>query len=235
MGSRARVPFIVASVLVLAVASTATALLHEPAVDDPTDPGGFDAGALFDRFAIEITVGLGLAGLGALLYFGLGTRHVTAENVLDHDGRAQIYETIQEDPGIHLRELARDQDMNITAAAWHLKKLEDVGLVRSRKTEGYKVFYDSSGGRATQNLGVARNALKNDNARTILATIVDDPGNHQRGIAEEIDLNHATVRWHLEKLVDADLIVKVPTGYRTRYYISAQGLHAMQALGNGAS
>lgn len=204
--------------------------------DDPADPDRLLPDLFETTWGPGIVPDLPVAGWGLLAVLGVlgglagGVKHVTPDNALDNESRAALYDTIQDQPGIHLRELARDQDMNVTSATWHVKKLEDVGLVRSTKLDGYKVFYPSEGGRQAERIGVAMNALRNDNARRLLEHVLDNPGSYQREIAEALDLNHATVRWHLKKLDEADLVTEVPLSHVTQYYVSAGGLHALQVV-----
>src|SRR5512135_3246913 len=70
--------------------------------------------------AVLITV---IALLLAFFFLMGGVKYVTPENVLDTEIRKNLYEYIDEYPGSHLREIARELDLKPSNAAWHLRKL----------------------------------------------------------------------------------------------------------------
>lgn len=160
------------------------------------------------EFAIgpEIAIGIG-AIVAIILSFTLGgIKYVTPENVLKTEVRKSLYEYIDNYPGSHLREIARELDLKPSNAAWHLRKLEQTNLVRSREIGGKKVYYLVEGGSNARIEAIAEAILKNENARDIMKYLVDNPGKHLLEIAHALDLNHHTVKWHIKKMYMAELI-----------------------------
>ncbi len=160
----------------------------------------------------DSTVGISIAvivvvvvTLIALFTFG-GIKYVTAENVLDTDVRKNLYEYIDEFPGSHLREIARELDLKPSNAAWHLRKLEQTNLVRSREIGGKKVYYLVEGGVEARKEAVAESVLKNKNAQKIMKYLKQQPGKHLLEIANALDLNHHTVKWHIKKMLNAEMV-----------------------------
>ncbi|KYK28587.1 hypothetical protein AYK20_06975 [Thermoplasmatales archaeon SG8-52-1] len=135
-----------------------------------------------------------------------GIKYVTAENVLNTEVRKDLYNFIDEYPGSHLREIARELDLKPSNAAWHLRKLEQTNLVRSRVIGGKKVFYLVEGGIDARREAIAESILKNDNARNIMMYLSKNPGKHLLEIANALSLNHHTVKWHIKKMYMAELI-----------------------------
>ena len=135
-----------------------------------------------------------------------GIKYVTAENVLDTSVRKNLYEYIDEYPGSHLREIARELHLKPSNAAWHLRKLEQTNLVRSRAIGGKKVYYLVEGGIEARKEAVAESILRNSNARRIMKYLVKNPGKHLVEIAHALDLNHHTVKWHIKKMYLAELV-----------------------------
>ncbi len=82
--------------------------------------------------------------------------------------RKNLYDYIDEYPGSHLREIARELDLKPSNAAWHLRKLEQTNLVRSRAIGGKKVYYLVEGGAEARIEAVAESILRNKNARDIM-------------------------------------------------------------------
>jgi len=158
------------------------------------------------------TVGLSIAVLVVTIAFVItffmygGIKYVTADNVLDTDIRKNLYSYIEEYPGSHLREIARELDLKPSNAAWHLRKLEQTNLVRSRNIGGKKVFYLVEGGVDARREAIAESILKNKNAREIMKYLRDNPGKHLLEIANALNLNHHTVKWHIKKMYMAELI-----------------------------
>jgi predicted transcriptional regulator len=143
--------------------------------------------------------------VGFLFFFG-GIKYVTPENVLDTETRKHLYDYIDEYPGSHLREIARELDLKPSNAAWHLRKLEQTNLVRSRVIGGKKVYYLFDGGLEVRQRAIAESVLRNKNARDILQFVSDHPGKHLLEIAHALNMNHHVVKWHLNKMHFAELI-----------------------------
>lgn len=59
--------------------------------------------------------------------------------------------------------------------------------------------------------------IKNDNRREIYETLCDREGMTLSDLAEELDISHTSVKWHLRKLSDRGL-VRERGGGRTRYF-----------------
>jgi predicted transcriptional regulator len=164
------------------------------------------------RFDVTTTIGLTIAAIIAAVatiagyLVAGGVKYVTPENVLDTEIRKNLYEYIDEYPGSHLREIARELAIKPSNAAWHLRKLEQTNLVRSRYIGGKKVFYLVEGGIEARKRAVAESILRNNNARKIMQYLLEEPGKHLLEIAHALDLNHHVVKWHIKKMHMAELV-----------------------------
>ena len=146
-----------------------------------------------------------VAAIVRLLTAG-GIKYVTPENVLKTEVRKNLYDYIDEYPGSHLREIARELDLKPSNAAWHLRKLEQTNLVRSRVIGGKKVYYLVEGGVELRKEAIGESILRNKNARDIMHYLEKNPGKHLLEIANALGLNHHTVKWHIQKMYMAELI-----------------------------
>ena len=159
-----------------------------------------------DSIGISIAVLIAaIATIIAFLTLG-GIKYVTPENVLNTEVRMNLYNFIDEYPGSHLREIARELDLKPSNAAWHLRKLEQTNLVRSRVIGGKKVFYLVEGGIDARREAIAESILRNKNAKDIMLYLSENPGKHLLEIANALNLNHHTVKWHIKKMYIAELI-----------------------------
>jgi len=163
-----------------------------------------NTGLLSDTQTLVLVIGVA-AIIIALLTAG-GIKYVTPDNVLDTDVRRNLYEYIDEYPGSHLREIARELDLKPSNAAWHLRKLEQTNLIRSRNIGGKRVYYLVEGGIESRREAVASSILRNDNAYNIMQFLIKNPNKHLLEIAHALDLNHHTVKWHIKKMFMAELI-----------------------------
>jgi len=183
----------------------------------------------------DSTIGISIAVVIAIVatiitffVFG-GIKYVTPENVLDTDVRKHLYEYIDEYPGSHLREIARELDLKPSNAAWHLRKLEQTNLVRSRVIGGKKVFYLVEGGVEARKEAIAESILRNKNARDIMDYLENNPGKHLLEIAHALDLNHHTVKWHIKKMYLAELIDgDTSNSAYPVYYPTEMGIQALR-------
>ncbi len=173
-------------------------LADSVAADDMTDPTTFIVPL---GVAVAVVIGIIIAVITAG-----GIKYVTPENVLDTEIRKNLFGYITDYPGSHLREIARELNLKPSNAAWHLRKLEQTNLVRSRAIGGKKVYYLVEGGIEARKEAVAESILRNKNARDIMTYLQDNPGKHLLEIAHALDLNHHTVKWHIKKMYMAELV-----------------------------
>lgn len=176
-------------------------------------------------FGGDFIVGLAISGgtlvvIGGLYYYMAvgGLRHVDKQNVMEHPLRRSLMEMVQDQPGIHLRELANAHGTAVTNTQWHLRKLELADMLRTQKVQGRRLYYPAEGGIEARSEAIANAAIRNPNAEAIFEYLVENSGCNQRTVSESLEMNAGTVRWHLRKLEAAGLIRSVPDGTQTRYF-----------------
>ena len=209
----------------LAAAATEDAPEALPPVAPPLDDMGLQVPAL----AVAGLAVVGLASLAAAFFQG-GARFVTPAEVLANDVRKGIYAYLKERTGANLKQVTDDLHLTPTNAIWHLRPLAEAGLVHSRRFNGYKVFYPAEGGIEARRMSLGKTALANENAQEVFEHVATNPGTHQREIARALGVNHGTVRWHLKKLMGAELIVETRRGKASAYEPTPMGLAALQQV-----
>lgn len=209
---------------------TAEGLAAEAAGSAGDDLGADPLVAPADAWDIELdsafAVVLGLAAAAALGVVG-GARFVTPAEVLENPVRQRIFAHLRARTGGTLKQVTEDLGLTTTNAIWHLRKLEDAGLVHSRRFNGYKVFYPAEGGVQARRLSLSMTALANGNAQEVFEYVLANPGTHQREIARALNVNHGTVRWHLKKLRGAELLAEERRGKTSTYVATDVGREAL--------
>jgi predicted transcriptional regulator len=201
-----------------------TSPVAAPDVTTAPDTGA----AAFSPMVIGIGL-VGLAGAATAAWF-LGSRFTTPAEVLENGVRERIFAYLRERVGANLKQITDDLGLTTTNAIWHLRKLEDAGLIHSRRFNGYKIFYPAEGGVEARRLSLSLTALANDNARSVFEFVVTNPGTHQREIARALEVNHGTVRWHLKKLRRAEVLAEQRVGKTSVYFPTETGIAALKEL-----
>lgn len=155
-----------------------------------------------------------LSWLGTVVFLPLYSR-IEKDEILENEVRETLYELVQDDPGIHAHALSEEADVGWGTTVYHLRRLERNGFVTSEKRGRYRRFFPAAGFLARQRevLSVLQNETTNDIARLILR----EPGLNQKAICEELDISPSLANWHINRLLDADLVERERRG-RTVHY-----------------
>lgn len=134
------------------------------------------------------------------------------ENLLELDNRRQIYECLQAFPGLHLREIARQVDMDPNHAKYHLQYLEKHGLASSQEDDGYWRFWPKEDGAAG-----ARDVLGREDKEAlaflrrpvpfrVIWILLNEETLSQQALLEHVDVSQSTLHYHLSKMESAGII-----------------------------
>jgi DNA-binding transcriptional ArsR family regulator len=143
-----------------------------------------------------------------------------------HPTRRSIYKLIAEQPGTYFYRLMSEipkYDKKISSATllYHLAKLEEAGLIATEKIDGKRIYFPKN--LRNPELERAYAILKNDNASKIFIYILNNDGCFQNELARALDVHHDTIRFHTEKLADAELIERKKDGKLVKFSIGSVG------------
>ncbi|MCA1811372.1 MAG: helix-turn-helix domain-containing protein, partial [Halobacteriales archaeon] len=208
-----------------------------PGNEDPGAPrDGVDPG-FAERIRAAFSDNLVLMGVGALAAstltlagYALVTRYITPKEALKNPQRSMLYGFIRGNPGVHLKKLSEEFGMKTSSILWHIRKLESAELVRSERANGYRVFYPTEGGIAVKNVSRAITALQNPNARNLFEHVHSHPGRSVMEISSAIHVHVGTVRWHLKKLKEFQLVEELVRGDSVSYFATPLGHTSLQTL-----
>lgn len=154
--------------------------------------------------------------LNRVLHIDKGAHRLSMEDVLENENRTKIIDLILYEPGIHFNELLRKTGLSAGNLAWHLDILETFKIIRKQRMGQYLVYYPYYEKNPVAKLDPA--VQKSRTTLEIMQIIHDHPGIFQKQIAHRLDLDHKTVKYHIDKLMDAGIIVSEKSGRKTLYY-----------------
>lgn len=132
------------------------------------------------------------------------------EELLEHEVRAKLLELVREEPGRHLRSLARSAN-GYGSTVHHLRRLEEAGYVRSERDGIYRRFYPEG------DLGPDVSTRASTRSR-ILDEIEAEPGVHASAIARRLEISKQLVSYHVTALVEAGRVDRETGGWKARLW-----------------
>jgi DNA-binding transcriptional ArsR family regulator len=156
---------------------------------------------------------LGVAGAVA------GYARVHGDGILEHPGRAEVYERVKAFPGVNFVQLSREVPFGASTLNYHLRVLERNGYVTSVRDGRYLRFFDRTTGTYSGNRKMAVSALRNEKSASIAKHIRDHPGITQSALAAAFAVTPSTISWHVNRLSGQGLVLKQRHGQNTRYYL----------------
>lgn len=144
---------------------------------------------------------------------------------LQLDVRKRIYEIIETSPGLHFREIQRRSSLAVGSLQYHLDYLQKHHIIRTQ-TEGKFVRYYAVRGPSVEThpqAQVGQNMmayLRHASTRKIIIFLLTEKRANNERIAEHIQLSPSTTSWHLDKLVEADILVRQREGRKTFFALT---------------
>ncbi|MHA1983240.1 MAG: winged helix-turn-helix transcriptional regulator [Candidatus Hodarchaeales archaeon] len=126
------------------------------------------------------------------------------ESILMHPTRRRIYELCVMSPGTNFSKIAEFLEIANSTISWHLKRLEESGLVKSIKISGKRIYVPVElRDELAEEIYVI---LDNEIAKKIFVFILNNPDTYPLDIARNIGIHHESVRYHLLRLEKLNLI-----------------------------
>lgn len=136
---------------------------------------------------------------------------------LELEVRRDIYQLIEDKPGVHVRAIQQTLDLPYGTTTYHLNYLERQDLVTAKQDNGFKRYYATHkvGRRDKELLQLLRQKMP----RRICAHLLIEPGMTHQELLERFDISASTLSYHLKKLVDAEIVVKDKKGRHNHYRV----------------
>lgn len=144
--------------------------------------------------------------IGRLLTI-FGYQRYSADDPLEHETRAQLYECICDSPGTYLSEIKDETNLTMGTARYHLRILEFENLIVSEQIRGRRRYVPV--GTAWAELEAA---LQDDSTAQILEALVNHGPDSVSGLAEHLDRDPSTITHHLDRLASDGIVERERDG-----------------------
>jgi predicted transcriptional regulator len=119
--------------------------------------------------------------------------------------RDRIREHVVDHPGIHFNELTRALDLAPGQTQYHLKKLKRAENVVEESLYGRTHYFTPEYG-PWERRAIA--VLRRETARDVLVCLIRNGPSPPDAVVDELDIARSTLEWHLDHLVEQELVVK---------------------------
>jgi predicted transcriptional regulator len=138
------------------------------------------------------------------------------EEALRLDARKKIYEIIRANPGLHFREIQRRSGFATGALQYHLDYLVKKHLVKTERDSKFLRYFLV---REKFDETKLMSLLRQDNVRSIVVFLMQKRSAAFETIVKNSGFGSSTVLFHLEKLVEFQIVQKYVSGKKTFYKI----------------
>ena len=143
----------------------------------------------------------------------LYTRRKSSEN--SKSRTMQILSYLKEHPGVSETDIVNATGFSRGSVSYNLRKLLEDGRVSKISSRYYP--YDAS---PSETEAKAEKVLGNKRRQRIFKIILENPGISQKQLSDEMQMPLSTLRWHLGKLEDANLIQIEAKQHMTCYSVN---------------
>jgi len=150
-------------------------------------------------------------------YIKKGKSYLSLSDIFENENRINILTQILNNPGVHHNELLRNCDLQKGQLQWHLDVLLKNHIVKKERYGQYTIYYPiMSSFKTDDNL---RNLnLKSKTTSEVLNTIEENPGINSSEISRILNLSRNTIKYHIDKLSEENVIKLVRRGRKIELY-----------------
>jgi predicted transcriptional regulator len=148
---------------------------------------------------------------------------------LEHEGRAYVFEVIEDTPGVYLSAVSAQTDCSLSTVRHHLRVLEQESLVMSVKVHGKRRFYPAYSEQVELTA-----ALNDDATATVISALSRLGPASVSDLADALDRDPSTVTHHLQRLASDGIVVRERDGRTVMNRLPAN-IHAVLMDGVAAN
>ena len=133
------------------------------------------------------------------------------DDILTHSTRERVYRFVKSHPGEHYRSILLSLGLKNGTLTYHLSTLEKREFITSEKDGPYRRFFPS-GSR------IGRKIFINGLRKEIYDFLLRNPGLSQKDISQLLECSPPTVNYHINNLVNQDLVKTTRKGRETHCF-----------------
>jgi predicted transcriptional regulator len=137
------------------------------------------------------------------------------------DNSEKILKTIQNNPGIYMREIIRKNKLSTGVVQYHLRKLEKNSLIKSDKRSRYKRYYSVDV--ANEEFPIIAN-LRKKSKKTLLFAILSSDDPSFEDILQKVHRSPSTTSWNISGLIQDGIIERVSKNRRKVFRVKNKEL-----------
>ncbi|MFX1364462.1 MAG: winged helix-turn-helix transcriptional regulator [Promethearchaeota archaeon] len=145
-----------------------------------------------------------------------GAHRLSIDDVLENENRNKIIDIILNDPGIHFNELLRKTGLAAGNLVWHLDILITYKVIGKKRIGNFIAYFPYYQKNPISNVDLK--LKKSKLTLEILEMIEEKPGIWNNMITKKFKVDHKTIHYHLNKLVDLGLIKFRKEGRKNKIY-----------------
>jgi len=146
-----------------------------------------------------------------------GNSYLNLTDVFENENRLNIIDQILKNPGIHHNELQRNCELKKGQLEWHLDVLLKYNIIKKEKYGQYTIYFPITTSFDAQDY--LENLLaKSKTTSKILDIIKENPGINSSEISRILNLSRNTVKYHVDKLSEDNLINLARKGRKIELY-----------------
>jgi signal transduction histidine kinase/DNA-binding response OmpR family regulator len=134
------------------------------------------------------------------------------------ENRKLIFDYVSDNPGSHLRKIARDLNVRLGTLRYHLDYLEKKGLIVSQKQNNLKMYFVS--GKLKPQEKTLTQLLQQKHFRDIIFALIESPDLTFSQIADRVSMSPSATSKYINILRDKEILSYKKIGREKKYHIN---------------
>ena len=152
-------------------------------------------------------------------YMKQGRSYLSLTEIFENENRLKILTQILSNPGIHHNELQRTCDLQKGQLQWHIETLLKHNIIKKEKDGQYTIYFPITS--SSEAIRMYRNRLtKSKTTNFVLDIIKKNPGIISAEISRMLNLSRNSIKYHIDKLIEKQLIKVEKKGRNFELYLS---------------
>ena len=146
-----------------------------------------------------------------------GRSYLSLADIFENENRLRIVTQILSNPGIHHNELQRSCDLQKGQLQWHLETLLKNNIIKKEKQGQYTIYFPITSSSEVINKYKSR-LNKSKTTKNVFDIIIKNPGITSAEISRMLNLSRNTIKYHVDKLIEKQLIKLEKKGHTFELY-----------------